>query len=213
MWGQCSDVMREKLESLDAFDRIKQDFDVLKLLKEIKVINFKFEDQKYPYGSVYFANKRFYNYKQSPEDTNNQHYDKFNNLVSVVESYGGLLGHESMLLEHDSEYKQLGDTQKKLREHIDKAKARNKEKFLSFCLIAKADQNRYGNLKTELENDFTKGDDRYPKTLSKALHLLTNYKREKTNGKSYSSVSFGQKGKNNNNNRNNQNDDWQKVLK
>ena len=85
--GQCTDVMREKLESLKNFEDIKRNYDVLSLLEQMKVITFKFEDQKYPFSSVYYENKRFYNYKQAAEDTNNMHYDKLNNLVSVVEFY------------------------------------------------------------------------------------------------------------------------------
>lgn len=103
--------MRGKIESLNNYDAIKSDYDVLALLKETKAINFKF-------GLVYYANKRFYSYKQSAKDTNNEHYDKFNNLVSVVESYGGLLGQEELLLEGDDEYSQLSDTEKKLSNNI-----------------------------------------------------------------------------------------------
>ena len=63
VWGQCTDVMREKLESLTTFNTIKANYDVLELLNQMKIITFKFEDQKYPFSSVYFANKKFYNYK------------------------------------------------------------------------------------------------------------------------------------------------------
>ena len=111
VWGQYSDVMRERLEALPEFKAICDSDDVLGLLKHMKSINFKFEDQKYPFGSVYFANKRFYNYKQGSEDTNNQHYEKFNNLVSVVESYGGQIGHESILLKNDDEYQCLSEVE------------------------------------------------------------------------------------------------------
>lgn len=201
VWGQCSDVMREKIEALEAYETIKTEYDVLALLKEIKVINFKFEDQKYAYGAVYYANKRFYNYKQGAEDTNNEHYDKFNNLVSVVESYGGLLGQEKILLLEDTEYEELSETEQKLSKNIKAAKERNKDKFLSFCFIAKADNARYGELKTDLENEFTKGNNQYPTTLTKALQLLTNYKSNKNktpntkNQNVNNNTSFAQQGK------------------
>ena len=59
IWGQCTDVMREKLEALDDYVNIKAEYDALELLKQIKSINFKFEDQKYVYGSVYYATRGF----------------------------------------------------------------------------------------------------------------------------------------------------------
>jgi hypothetical protein len=157
VWGQCTDIMREKLEALPNFANIKSEFDVLALLKEMKTINFKFEDQKYPYGSVYFAMKRFCTYRQTDQDTNNQHYDKFNNIVNVLDSYGIMLGQEDMLLESDQVYSSLNDTQKKKEENIVQARKRNRERFLAFCFIVKSDNGRYQDLKTDLENDYTKG--------------------------------------------------------
>ena len=90
VWGQCSDNMREKIKSLKNFSTIELNQDVLQLLEEIRVINFKFEDQRYLFSSVYFANKRFYNYRQSADDSNNEYKEKFDNFVKVVESYGGI---------------------------------------------------------------------------------------------------------------------------
>ena len=214
VWGQCSDVMREKLEALSTFKKIHEDYDVLSLLKEIKTINFKFEDQKYAFGSIYFANKRFYNYKQGAEDTNNEHYEKLNNLVTVLESYGVNFGKEQILMDSDEIYSALSDNDKQNDDNINAAWERNKERFLAFALIAKSDNNRYGDLKTELENDYTKGDNRYPKMVTKALHLLTNFKVDKKNNSkgSQNNVSFAQKqkGNNNNNNNNNRDNSWHK---
>ncbi len=101
VWGQCSDVMRDKIEAKQEWKAVKAEFDVIMLLELIRGINFKFDDQKYAFGSVYHANKRFYNYRQSGEDTNNEHYEKMKNLVKVVESYGGKLGAEDILLDED----------------------------------------------------------------------------------------------------------------
>jgi hypothetical protein len=100
-------------------------------------------------------------------------------LVSVIESYGGVLGHEQLLLTEDEDYTNLSKKEQGLSSNIKAAQKRNKEKFLSFCLIAKADPVRYGVLQRELENDFTKGDNNNPESLTKALHLLANYKTER----------------------------------
>jgi Reverse transcriptase (RNA-dependent DNA polymerase) len=197
VWGQCTDVMREKLEALDQWETIKKDYDALALLKQIKTINFKFEDQKYVYGSVYYANKRFYNYKQAAEDSANEHYEKFNNLISVVDAYGGTIGHEKILLIEDEAYVTLSDADQKDPDNIKAANKRNKEKFLSFCFIAKADTTKYGELIRDLENDFTKADNNYPSTMTKALHMLTNYKIEKKqyNNRTSGGATFAQAGR------------------
>ena len=217
VWGQCSNIMRKKLEALPKYAELKSKFHVLALLREIKNINFKFEDQKYPFGSVYFANKRFVNYKQASGDSNNEHYDKFNNIVSVLDSYGIKLGQEAMLLDVDEIYLNLDASEKEKAIHITVAHARNKERFSAFCFLSKADDDRYRALKNELENDFTKGADWYPKTMTNALYLLTNYKRDHKKKAQHdnpddSTVSFAQNGNNNNKFDDKYDDAWHKTA-
>ena len=55
--GQCTEVMLKKLEALSEFKTIKEKCDVLVLLEQIKILMFKYEEQKYCYSSVYYANK------------------------------------------------------------------------------------------------------------------------------------------------------------
>ena len=48
--------------------------------------------------------------------------------------------------------------------------------YLDCAFISQADTRRYGRLKEELENDFTKGSDTYPQDMVKAYQLLNKYK-------------------------------------
>ena len=48
--------------------------------------------------------------------------------------------------------------------------------YLACVSIYQADPRRYGRLKEELENDFTKGSDTYPQDTVKAYQLLNEYK-------------------------------------
>ena len=45
--GQCTDHMRAKLEALDEYEEMKRDFDLVKLIKSIKGLTYKFDGQKY----------------------------------------------------------------------------------------------------------------------------------------------------------------------
>ena len=51
-----------------------------------------------------------------------------------------------------------------------------KEMYLACAFIYQADPRRYGRLKEELENDFTKGSDTCPQGMVKAYQLLNEYK-------------------------------------
>ena len=46
------------------------------------------------------------------------------------------------------------------------------EMYLACAFILQADPKRYGRLKEELENDYTKGTDSYPQDMVKAYQLL-----------------------------------------
>ena len=50
-----------------------------------------------------------------------------------------------------------------------------KEMYLACAFIYQADPRRYGRLKEELENEFTKGSDTYIQDMVKAYQLLNEY--------------------------------------
>ena len=51
-----------------------------------------------------------------------------------------------------------------------------KERYLTCLLLSGADNTRYGQLKTDLENENLKGKDAYPKNYKQIMKLLNNYK-------------------------------------
>jgi hypothetical protein len=51
-----------------------------------------------------------------------------------------------------------------------------REKFLAMSFLYAVDKFRYGKLLDELENDFTKGVDHHPDTITKAYTLVVNFK-------------------------------------
>ena len=77
-------------------ETIKLDQDVLKLIKEIKSICFKFEDQKYQVLEIHNSKANFYNFRQNDYPNSTYRY-KFKNLSEVASSLGGNLYDESIL--------------------------------------------------------------------------------------------------------------------
>jgi hypothetical protein len=55
------------------------------------------------------------------------------------------------------------------------------EQYLATVFLHGSDRNRYGKLLEDLENDYTHGQDRYPKTITAAYSLLTNWKQDTRN--------------------------------
>ena len=58
VWGQCTDVLKAKLEGIANYNNMKTNMDVVALIKAIKKIVFKFEDQRYVPASLYDAKKQ-----------------------------------------------------------------------------------------------------------------------------------------------------------
>jgi Flp pilus assembly protein TadG len=49
-----------------------------------------------------------------------------------------------------------------------------KEQYVSYAFLRQSG-NQHGNLKVDLQNNFTTGDNRYPKIRQQTLHLLDKY--------------------------------------
>ena len=118
----------------------------------------------------------------------------------MLEQHGSSLGQEELYLEHDTVWKNLAQNCK-TNERKAEAMQRCKDKFLAYAFIFKADQEKYGKLKDDLQNDYTKGANNYPKTLVEAFQMLNNYKQSyKKPVSKNTGVSFAQKGKGGKNN-------------
>ena len=120
--------------------------------------------------------------------------------MDVLEQHRGVIGQDETFLEYDMEYKEL-TSRTRTEERTKEAKVRCKEKFLAYTFIYKADNDKYGKLKEELQNDYTKGNDNYPDTLIEAIQMLNKYKLPyKKQITTTTGVSFAQKGKRSRNN-------------
>jgi hypothetical protein len=60
VWGQCMDIMRQKVEALDAFKKLSAKNDGIELLKTIKNTAFSFKTQKNAWQALHEAIRRFY---------------------------------------------------------------------------------------------------------------------------------------------------------
>ena len=61
VWGQCTDILQQKLESTEGFTDAWEQGQGLNLLMMIKNITYSFQSQNYPGELLFEAKKRFYN--------------------------------------------------------------------------------------------------------------------------------------------------------
>jgi shikimate kinase len=105
-----------------------------------------------------------------------EYLEKVRSIIEVIKSLGGSLCDEMHLREELPPRANVVYTDQEIRQ----AKERIHDKTVAYVLLVRADRERYGSLIEEIENDFLKGHDDYPKTPTKAYNLLVNYRNHVT---------------------------------
>ena len=209
VWGQCSNAMQAKVQALEGYYDADKKCDCIWLLTQIKGVMFKFEGQKEIFHAHVEARSRLEALKQKESETTNSFLEQFQATVEAFEHYGGSIGSDKGLMEavktelkdedpgeYDPKWKDID----KVKDWIEKSKIfqrtitkTSRDRALAMMFLFKADRARYGELWLNLQNRFSLGYNEYPKNLSEAYTVVSNFKREKSDRK--------KKSKKNNNDR------------
>lgn len=178
VWGQCSAALREKVKAHKDYHKAHGNGSVVALLQVIKTEMFTFQTQKYMPQAMHEAKKRFYMLRQEKHTTVQQYYESFTNTVEVIEHCGGDIGIDRSLVDE-----MLGGRDRSIAstEIIVDAELQAKEKYLACAFVLGADKSRYGRLIEDLENLYTQGTDKFPKSMTDAYNLLVNWKQNPLN--------------------------------
>ena len=90
VWGQYTDILRQKLEAHDMFSGLSATGDGLGLLKLMKGVAFQFQSQKYLPQALHKALKRYYNCSQGKFATTQAILEHFQNILT--KSGGSIAG-------------------------------------------------------------------------------------------------------------------------
>jgi hypothetical protein len=153
--GQCTQLLQDKMKQDMDWTPVSISYDPLPLYRLIeKTILAQTEDQ-YPFATVYDQELAFYSFRQETL-TNPQWYERFNTKVDVGEAIGMMRQHK-VLLEyvaqelHTQAFATLNAAeQQAVREDAE-------ERYISYAFLRQSGT-QHGNLKVDLQNDFTTGD-------------------------------------------------------
>ena len=150
---------------------------MLGLLDAIKTIIYKFEDQKYLPLSLYHAKRNFYAFRQG-NLPNPDYLDRFMNLVDMAESYDAKIYDQAMfkIAQDSTVYSTTAEDDLK-DDKIKIIETTARKIYLACAFVINSDLRRYRRLIEELENDYKKGNDNYPRNMVKAYQLLNEYKQ------------------------------------
>ena len=193
VWGQCSDVMRQKIEALDEYAVFSVILDGVELLQAIKNFCFNFQSQKYVPHSLHKTKRQFYLCSQGKDATTQSYFEKFLNVVDVIQHSRGTIGHEpgiELLIAEESKV----DIELMTPAQREVLKGQAQERYLVAAFLLGSDRTRYGRLIENLKNDYLQGQDNYPKTVIPTYNLLTHWKEKSCNlmfgGSANDGVSF-----------------------
>jgi hypothetical protein len=172
--GQCTQLLQDKMKQDTDWITVSTSYNPLSLYRLIeKTVLAQTEDQ-YPFATVYDQEIAFYSFKQDTL-SNPQWYERFNTKVDVGVAIGVTRQHK-VLLEyvamelHTQAFATLGVAeQQAVREDAE-------ERYVSYAFLRQSGK-QHGNLRVDLQNDFTTGDNRYPKNRQQTLHLLDKYSK------------------------------------
>ena len=88
--GQCTYILKRKLKQSNKWHVASTTYDVLILIRIIRTITFKCDEQKYLPLALHQAKENFYNIRQRSL-FNAEYLEKFNNVVDIAKSYNGQL--------------------------------------------------------------------------------------------------------------------------
>jgi hypothetical protein len=181
IWSQCSEAMQAKIKSVPGYQVMNEDANSLSLLQEIKGIAYKFESQKKIYVAINLAKKSFFSTRQAQHETNAAFLTRYKDSIAVIEHYGGHIGDDIALIEEEE--KKMTAAMLPVPLTTDQrvsciTLAKNKSNAIYFLCCA--DPIRYATLTTDLENQFTRGNDQYPDNITDAYNLLVSYKKPST---------------------------------
>ena len=191
MWKHCTERMRAKVIGHEDYDDIKRTWDCLELLKLIRLMTYGFDTRRYPVMSLAEAEARLFKFYQGIDMHTPIYYQKFKQLVAVIEQFGGNIGNHNMLIESELATitgMDYNDDYYYNPQQIRDAKDYAKDKYLACLFLLGAYKETFIKAINRLHDNYlTRNKNCYPKTLAEAYAFLDLVKEGK-NDRTYFNV-------------------------
>jgi hypothetical protein len=110
------------------------------------------------------------------EETNATYMSKFKNAIDVIEHYGGNIGDDVVLVTEELKKARVTPSTASMEEKQTAIKLA-KTKAHAMAFLKRADKTRCSLLITDLEDQYTRGNDQYPGSITETYNLLVNHKK------------------------------------
>jgi hypothetical protein len=172
--GQCTQLLQDKMKQDPSWTMVSTPYNPLELYRLIEWVVLKQTKDQYPFAMVHEQSLAVLNTKQGGL-SNTQWYEHFNTRHDIARSVGVELG-QKVLWEycaqskHSMSYNTLGTTNQAAMGQA------AEDQYLAFILLVNSG-GQHDHLRKELQNNFTKGSDKYPENCSQTLLFLDRYSK------------------------------------
>ena len=142
VWGQGSDTIQTRPQSLETYEDMRAASDGLQLLIAIKDLMFNVQEQKYEPLSIHLAKRQFFLLSQG-RNTVDEYYEQFKNQTDVLSHIGAGIGDDDAIIKQvlHSQGINIDDTTDEQEEATELAGI---QKYLALAFLMGSDRNRYG---------------------------------------------------------------------
>ena len=148
--------------------------DRLQLLIAIKDLMFNVQEQKYVPLSIHLAKRQFFLLLQG-RNTVGEYYEQFKNQTDILTHIGAGIGDDEAIMKQVLQSQGI-DVDDATDAQEEAAETEGIQLNLALAFLMGSDRSRFRRLLEKLENDFTAGNDNYPKTLTDAYNMLLEWK-------------------------------------
>ena len=167
--GQCNDAMLEKVRAQGNYEVVHRARDPVGLLDLIRSVMYQYDSRKCRAMAIIEMTDNMVSQGRHMSDA--EYLEKFRTKLSVIESAGGTINMHSGLL--TDELVAAGITRANATQaEMTDARRAARGRWEAACFLSRSDQHRYGKLVQELANDFNKGRDCYPASLTEAYEMM-----------------------------------------
>ena len=220
IWGQCSDPMQTKLQSIADFKKKQKQSACGWMLKSIEQIKLRFDHNRSRILALCEARYSLESCRQEAKESNLDFFARYKSLAEAYLHFGGEVSSPGAEKEIEKQikggvsvsniidkpttpvfnpsdpkevYEQIKEYIKDMERYKTQLTKLAREQTLAMMYLQRVDNKRYGDLWKDLQNQHSRGNSQFPNNLVSAYALVTEYKRD---------YKKGNKDRNNNNGNN-----------
>jgi hypothetical protein len=175
--SQCSPELESKIKGTNLYVQADYNQYVVQLLLIIRGYCCRFDNNQQSIYAFECTKHRISLYYQGYKVMITEYVEHFKALVGVVKTYRGTYENELGLIKAQllEQGVLAADVNTPDANELKKALAVCQDSYFLCMILQGSDNSRFYQLKTDLANDMTKGQDNCLKTIVKTMHLLNNY--------------------------------------